>query len=91
MNTVTIDGRRTRTLADFYRQAREHLNLDEDFGDNLDALRDALTTDVPGPVKIRWRHTGRARRALGKDFERLLAVLEGAAQERGDLLLRVYP
>ncbi|MCB1875414.1 MAG: barstar family protein [Chromatiales bacterium] len=91
MKTLTIDGRKTRSPGEFYRQARELFELDEDFGNNLDALWDVLSTDVAGPLKIRWRHTRVARRSLGDDFERLVSVLERAAEERDDLILRVYP
>ena len=37
------------TLADFYRQLHAQLPLPPHFGDNQDALWDALTGDLPGP------------------------------------------
>ena len=82
-----LEGGRLRSLDAVYDALESQLGLPRHFGRNLDALWDALTTDVPGPVEILWRDADTARRALGADYDRLLAVLRRAAAARRDLTL----
>ncbi|MDF1585765.1 hypoxanthine phosphoribosyltransferase [Geminicoccaceae bacterium 1502E] len=51
---------------------------------NLDALYDILSREAAGPLEIVWRAD---RRALGEDFERILAALQEVALERDDMRL----
>jgi ribonuclease inhibitor len=82
-----IDGRSVRSLDEVYDALAGALSFPAHFGRNLDALRDILTTDLPGPVEIVWRDSDAARLRLGRDFDRIAAVLSEAAAERSDLEL----
>jgi len=87
---VGIDGAAVRSLDDAYSALAAALALPAHFGRNLDALWDALTGDVAGPLELRWDNTAATRAALGADFERLVALLREAEAARKDfrLLLR---
>ncbi len=88
MRLCRIDARCRTRRAVLARLARS-LGFPAHFGGNLDALFDTLTTDLPGPVEIRW--TGRSRAELEADPELgpLLATLEDAARARSDLHLSI--
>ncbi|MGE5147498.1 MAG: barstar family protein [Candidatus Eiseniibacteriota bacterium] len=82
-----IDGRAIRTLADVYAALARQLAFPAHFGRNLDALHDALTGDIAGPIEIVWRDHRLSEAALGADYARLLAVLTDASAARDDLSL----
>jgi ribonuclease inhibitor len=77
------------SLADVYARLARDLAFPRHFGGNLDALWDVLTTDVAGPVEIVWVDHAEARRRLGADFDRIVAVLRDVEAERGDVRLRL--
>lgn len=83
-----LDGRQRSKRAVLAKLARD-LAFPAHFGHNLDALFDLLTTEVEGPVRIRWRLAARARAALGDDLAPLRRTLEDAAAERPDLTLEI--
>jgi ribonuclease inhibitor len=80
-----IDGRAVQSLDEIYDALAGALAFPAHFGRNLDALRDVLTTDLPGPIEIVVTAAEAARRRLGRDFDRLAEVLRAAAAERADL------
>lgn len=84
MTRCTLAGPYDSVEAVYVDLARQ-LGLPGHFGANLDALWDALTRDVPGPVEIVWPDFPAARRALGPDADRIRATLEEAAAERRDV------
>jgi ribonuclease inhibitor len=73
------------SLAEAYDRFQRTLELPDHFGRNLDALWDALTTDVAGPFAIVWSGS----HALGADGERLRTLLEELGQRRKDVSLRL--
>lgn len=75
------------TLDKVYDALQTQLALPGHFGRNLDALWDVLTTDVRGPVTIRWRDHARARTTLGPDYDRLIATLREVEAAREDFRL----
>lgn len=86
--TARLDGRQRSKSAILARLARD-LGFPAHFGHNLDALFDVLTTDLAGPLLIRWRLTARAAAALGPDLVPLRRTLEEAAAERDDLTVEI--
>jgi ribonuclease inhibitor len=84
MTRVLLDASHD-TLDKVYDALQRQLALPRHFGRNLDALWDALTTDVPGPVTIEWRDPARA--ALGDNYDRLVETLRDVAAERSDFRL----
>ena len=74
------------TTKAFYDQISQQLKLSAKFGRNLDALHDALTGDVEGPVEIYWHNAIGARNEMGEDdFESIVGTLHEAMAERDDL------
>lgn len=72
------------SLARFYDELARQLDFPPHFGRNLDALWDVLTGDVEGPFEIVWEDAEQARSHLGKDYDRLVALLDDVAAERED-------
>lgn len=75
------------TMDAIYTTLQHELQLPAHFGRNLDALWDALTTDVQGPFEIVWRDHAWARGKLGADYDRLVTTLREVEQERSDFRL----
>jgi ribonuclease inhibitor len=84
---VRIDGAAVRSLEEAYSALAAALALPAHFGRNLDALWDAVTGDVAGPLELRWDDAAATRAALGADFERLVALLREAESARKDFRL----
>lgn len=68
-----------------YVDLARQLGLPGHFGANLDALWDALTRDVAGPVEILWPDFPAAQEALGDAADRIRETLEEVAAERRDV------
>ena len=81
----TLPGKSIGSAEDFYEQISRKLGFPAAFGRNLDALWDVLTTDVEGPVKIVWKNSASSKDSMGKDFERISALLRDVAKEREDI------
>ena len=75
------------TMEAIYTAFQRQLNLPAHFGRNLDALYDALTADVAGPVEIVWQDHAWARPKLGPGYDRLITTLREVESERGDVRL----
>jgi ribonuclease inhibitor len=82
-----IEGAALRRAADVYDALAAQLALPAHLGRNLDALWDALTTDLAGPVEIVWRDVAASRATLGADADRLIALLREVAAARDDVRL----
>jgi len=82
-----LSGKTVRSTAGFYDAVARQLSFPRHFGRNLDALRDVLSTDIEGPVEVVWDDADVSRRAMGRDFDRLLAVLRDVEKEREDFRL----
>lgn len=75
-------------MNDVYLAFAEAFDFPKDVGNNLDALYDRLSTDVKGPVEIRWEGHQCARRALGEEqFDMLMGLMEDVQVARGDLTI----
>lgn len=81
---VKLAGKSIRSLDEFYGQVARKLRFPDYFGRNLDALWDALTTDVKGPVDLAWEDSEGSKKSMGKDFEKVAALLREVEKERGD-------
>ena len=80
-----------RSLDQLYDELARQLGFPPHFGRNLDALWDVLTSDVAGPLEIVWEKPELSRASLGDDYPRLVALLEEAVAERGDMTLEFLP
>ncbi|WP_075181812.1 barstar family protein [Pantoea sp. 1.19] len=73
MQTYTFDFRHLDTMADVYQQCRRDWSLPDTFGDNLDALWDAVTSGMlPLPAEVRLCHLH--ERADDGTFDDLVAL-----------------
>lgn len=86
MSVVRLDASHD-TLDAIYAAFQRQLGLPAHFGRNLDALHDALTTDVAGPIEIVWKGHARVRPRLGADYDRLITTLREIEAERPDVRL----
>lgn len=84
-----LRGRSLNSLADVYAALAQQLGFPQWFDPNLDALWDVLTTEIPGPVRIRWEDARRSKKRLGEDYQRLRALLKRLARERDDFVLEL--
>jgi len=81
---VKLVGKSIHSLDEFYDEIGKKLCLPDYFGRNLDALWDTLTTDVKGPVELAWEDSEISKKAMGKDFEKVAALLREVEKERED-------
>jgi ribonuclease inhibitor len=81
---IRLAGRSIRSLGEFYGEIAKKLRLPEHFGRNLDALWDVLTTDIKGPVELAWEDSELSKKSMGKDFEKVAALLRDVGKERED-------
>ena len=89
MRRATLDGA-LKDLGAVYDAIYTPLSAGLDapaFGQNLDALWDALTRRIPGPVEIVWKDYAAARKRIGPRLDRLVATLREVEDERKDFRL----
>ncbi len=77
------------SLDDLYDQLQKQLALPPQFGRNLDALWDVLSTDIEGPFEIVWKKSADSKKVMGADFERVMRILRELEQERDDFKLKL--
>ncbi|WP_140920195.1 barstar family protein [Limnobaculum xujianqingii] len=82
MRSVVFDFADIRSMPDFYLQFADIFLLPDWFGNNLDALWDALTVGIRLPVQIVFTHFDRQ----SMDFVSLYNLFEEAEQELDGLL-----
>jgi ribonuclease inhibitor len=56
---------------------------------NLDALWDVLSADIEGPIEVLWDNPESSRLGMGRDFDRILAVLKDVEKARKDFRVRL--
>ena len=81
MKECVLDGSRLGDAEAVYRALAEAFRFPEYFGNNPDALWDALGDYSGEPVAITWRHASLSADAFGPRFAQIVAVLERAAAE----------
>jgi len=81
---VRLAGKSIRSLDEFYGEIAKKLRFPEHFGRNLDALWDVLTTDIKGPLELAWKDSELSKKSMGKDFEKVAALLRDVGKERED-------
>ncbi|MDX8000516.1 hypothetical protein FE394_15245 [Xenorhabdus sp. Reich] len=87
MKKVEFDFNQIPDLAIFYREFKACFDLGEGFGDNLDALWDAVTGDIELPAEINFIHLTPQKRAR---FSALVLLFEEAEEElEGELRFNV--
>jgi ribonuclease inhibitor len=79
MRDCILDGERLPDAAAVYAALAETFHFPAYFGNNPDALWDALGDHAGEPVAITWRNATRSAELLGPDFDAIVAVLRRAA------------
>ena len=85
----TLDGKKIKSLADFYDRISNLMKLPAHFGRNLDAIWDVFATDIKGPFEINWMHADNSRKFMGNDFDRVVNLLRKLEEERDDFQLKI--
>lgn len=80
MKTCVLDGSRLSDTAALYRELGAAFRFPAHFGNNPDALWDALGESSGEPVAVVWRDAARSAERLGPDYAAILAVLQKAAE-----------
>jgi RNAse (barnase) inhibitor barstar len=88
MKQCVLEGSRLSDAAAVYRVLAEAFQFPGYFGNNPDALWDALGDYSGEPVAITWRDATRSADVLGPGFAQIMAVLQRAASE-GRLTLEI--
>ena len=81
MKECVLDGSRLADTAAIYRELSQAFRFPEYFGNNPDALWDALGDYSGEPVAIVWRDALRSAQLLGPRYAEILAVLQRAADD----------
>ena len=71
-----LDGTRILSEKEFRAILSASLDFAPDYGWNLDALWDRLSTDIERPVKIAWLNSELSRVGPGGYFDKTTAVFE---------------
>ena len=77
-------GKTLTSLDLLYDELARQLEFPAHFGRNLDALWDLLTTDIPGPIRIRIKQPKTAQKLLGEDYNRIYSLFKEVEEERDD-------
>ena len=81
MKECILDGSRLASTQSVYRALGEVFRFPQYFGNNPDALWDALGEYSGEPVAIVWRDAARSADLLGPEFAQIVTVLQRAAEE----------
>ncbi len=81
MKKCVLDGSRLANTESVYRALGEVFRFPQYFGNNPDALWDALGDYSGEPVAIVWRDAARSADLLGPGFAQIVTVLQRAAVE----------
>lgn len=76
---ITFDFRNINNVQVFYRRFSALMTLDDDFGNNLDALWDAITGQVALPLHVTLRYLHQHPDA--QQFNPLIELLHDAEDE----------
>ncbi len=87
MSTIYIDFADLGDYEDFYAQLKVKMELPEYFGENLDALYDVITGDVPLPMHLEFVNMSVDQL---ETFEDLLTTLEDAEEALEDFTFAYY-
>jgi len=79
MKECVLDGTRLPDAATVYAALARAFGFPAYFGNNPDALWDALGDHSGEPVVVMWRDAARSAELLGPEFDAIVAVLQRAA------------
>lgn len=80
-NIFVIDFESITNMDDFYEQLKEIIALPEYFGDNLDALNDVITGDLPLPLSIKFVNMNPFQLMSFSELIEMMKVLDEEMEE----------
>ncbi|WP_127958991.1 barstar family protein [Serratia microhaemolytica] len=81
MNKVILNGEHIHTELEFHKAISESLGFGSNYGKNLNALWDRLSTDVERPVIIIWLNSEQSKEFLNEYFDRIIEIFEQTKQQ----------
>lgn len=87
MRHITLDGRKMQDKDTVHLYLKDVLHLDEYYGNNLDALWDALST-CHHPLEIHLIYREEMLDHLGSYGESIIKLFEDAAEENWRVVFR---
>lgn len=76
-----LEGKAIKSELDFHDALAIGLSLPRHYGKNLDALWDALMSDLERPLVLVWRDSEQSRLALADRFDEIIAMLRRVEQQ----------
>ncbi|GAB3791153.1 barstar family protein [Virgibacillus kimchii] len=88
MKRVIIDGKKMQNKNDVHAYLQEKLQIQTYFGNNLDALWDAISTHDK-PLEINCKHSEVLVEVLGDYGQAVLQVFKDAAEVNPNILFKL--
>jgi len=76
---LELHGAAMRSMSDLHEQVAGHPATPDTYARDFDALFDVLVAHYRPPIHIRWYDAPLAKKRMGRDFPRAVAVIEDAA------------
>lgn len=73
---IEILGNKINEEKDFHSQLSKILNIQEYYGNNLDALWDLFSVGIEHPIHLVWKDASESQTRLGEQFTRIIDILE---------------
>lgn len=90
MSIIQIDGNHTHSKEELHQVLQNQLELDENYGGNLDALWDVLTGAVSMPLTVQWIGFEKSKEILGDYADQLMELLREVEAEIQGFTLELY-
>jgi len=82
---IELDGNKILTEADLHTALDQALDFGPYYGRNLYALRDSLSYNVAGPLRLIWKDHEVSRKAIGSPrFDLIIAILDDVVRSDAD-------
>lgn len=78
---VEIMGSNIYSLEDFHKEIEKLLSFPHYYDRSLDALWECLTHYIDPNIRINWINHNTSKKQMGHDFERVVSLLQSAANE----------
>ncbi|KAA8745825.1 MULTISPECIES: barstar family protein [Paenibacillus] len=90
MSNIQIDGYHIHSKEELHQVLQNQLELDENYGRNLDALWDVLTGAVSMPLTVQWLGFEKSKEILGDYADQVIELLRDVEAEIQGFTLELY-
>ncbi|WP_433753672.1 barstar family protein [Paenibacillus amylolyticus] len=90
MSNIQIDGYNIHSKEELHQVLQNQLELDENYGGNLDALWDVLTGAVSMPLTVQWLGFEKSKEILGDYADQVIELLRDVEAEIQGFTLELY-